>query len=110
MPEIRARQPPQPAALLERLALLPAAVSLLDRLSDVDGVYLVGGAVRDLLLGSAPEDLDLAVDRELEPVARRLGTVRRVHDRFYTCTVTRDGFRYDLARARRERYDRPGAL
>jgi tRNA nucleotidyltransferase (CCA-adding enzyme) len=33
-----------------------------------------------------------------------------VHDRFGTSTVQLDGFTYDLARARRERYDHPGAL
>src|SRR5205807_1288735 len=66
--------------------------------------------VRDLMLGTPPLDLDLVVDGELEPVAALLGTPQRVHDRFETCTVVLKGFRYDLARARRESYERPGAL
>jgi tRNA nucleotidyltransferase (CCA-adding enzyme) len=33
-----------------------------------------------------------------------------VHERFGTATVASDGFAFDLAGARRERYDRPGAL
>jgi tRNA nucleotidyltransferase (CCA-adding enzyme) len=73
-------------------------------------VYLVGGAVRDLLRGAPPLDLDLVVDGDLAPVTARLGTPSRSHDRFETATVVVDGFGYDLARARRERYDRPGAL
>ena len=68
------------------------------------------GAVRDLLLDTDPLDLDLVVDGELEPVAELLGTPARVHDRFETRTVKVDGFTYDLARARRERYSHPGAL
>ena len=96
--------------LLDRFAKLPAAGPLLDRLGTSDGVYLVGGAVRDLLLGTEPLDLDLVVDGELEPVTARLGTPARSHDRFETATVVLDGFSYDLARARRERYARPGAL
>lgn len=99
-----------PDELLDRFTALPAAGPLLDRLRDVDGVYLVGGAVRDLLLDAAPLDLDLVVDGELEPVIARLGTPARSHDRFDTCTVELDGFSYDVARARRERYPRPGAL
>jgi tRNA nucleotidyltransferase (CCA-adding enzyme) len=96
--------------LLDRLSLLPAAGPLLDRLRDADGVYLVGGAVRDLLLGVPPLDLDLVIDGELEHVTARIGAPVRSHDRFDTCTVVLDGFSYDLARARRERYPRPGAL
>jgi tRNA nucleotidyltransferase (CCA-adding enzyme) len=34
----------------------------------------------------------------------------RVHDRFGTSTVRLNGFTYDIARARRERYAHPGAL
>lgn len=107
----RARHdPPVPAELLERLAQLPAARPLLERLVDSDGVYLVGGGVRDLLLGGAPLDLDLVVAGDPAPVAARLGPPVRAHDRFDTCTVLLDGFRYDLARARQETYGRPGAL
>ena len=101
---------PTPNALLTRFSALAAARPLLARLGGADGVYLVGGAVRDLLLGSEPLDLDLVVDGELEPVAALLGTPERVHDRFETRTVSLEGFSYDLARSRRESYAHPGAL
>src|ERR1700760_1387307 len=97
-------------ALLRRFSALPAARPLLERLGETEAVYLVGGAVRDLLMGADPLDLDLVVDGELEPVSALLGTPARVHDRFETRTVAIDGFTYDLARARRERYAHPGAL
>jgi tRNA nucleotidyltransferase (CCA-adding enzyme) len=96
--------------LLRRFSDLTAAQPLLGRLGDAEGVYLVGGAVRDLLRDTAPLDLDLVIDGELEPVAALLGTPAKVHDRFETRTVALDGFTYDLARARRETYERPGAL
>jgi tRNA nucleotidyltransferase (CCA-adding enzyme) len=89
---------------------LPASAPLLERLGDKPPVYLVGGAVRDLLLGRQPAELDLVVDGDPGVVADRLGGARRVHDRFNTSSVDLDGFRYDLARARSETYSRPGAL
>ncbi len=113
--QIGAREnPPVPGPdtekMLERLAALPAAALLLERLGDLPGVYLVGGAVRDLLLGASPLDLDLVVDGDLASVTVRLGTPTRAHDRFDTGTLELDGFTYDVARARRETYAHPGAL
>jgi tRNA nucleotidyltransferase (CCA-adding enzyme) len=101
---------PIPNVLLKRFSELPAARPLLARLAEADGVYLVGGAVRDLLQGAEPLDLDLVIDGELESVAALLGTPDKVHDRFETRTISLDGFTYDLARARRETYAHPGAL
>jgi len=96
--------------LLEGLEALPAARPLLERLPDGQHLWVVGGAVRDLLLGGEPVDLDLVVEGDPEPIVRRLGAPARVHDRFATATVSLDGVSYDFARARRESYARPGAL
>jgi tRNA nucleotidyltransferase (CCA-adding enzyme) len=95
--------------MLERLRALPAAQPLLRRAVPA-GVHVVGGAVRDLLLGGHPVDLDLVVEGDAAAFARSLGGAVRIHDRFGTSTVTLDGFTYDIARARRETYARPGAL
>jgi len=98
-------------ALLAELFAAPGAAHVLAPLRGVDGVYLVGGAVRDLLLGrETPVDFDLVADRDVGEIVARLGPTTRVHDRFGTATVTVGGHRLDLARARRERYPRPGAL
>ncbi len=101
---------PKPGELPERVGALPAAGPLLARTDGGAGVYLVGGAVRDLLLGATPLDLDLVVEGDVAAFAASLGGDVKVHDRFGTLTVTLDGFTYDIARARRETYARPGAL
>jgi tRNA nucleotidyltransferase (CCA-adding enzyme) len=102
-----AREPPE---LLARLSALPSAAPLMRRLEGEPGVFLVGGAVRDMLLGGSPYDLDLVVDGDTRRVLSRLGGEAVIHDRFGTSTVKIDGFSYDVARARREIYPRPGAL
>jgi tRNA nucleotidyltransferase (CCA-adding enzyme) len=95
--------------LLARLRALPAAGPLL-ALEPAAPVHLVGGATRDLIDRRQPRELDLAIEGDALEVARALGGRLTVHDRFGTCTVLLDGWRYDLARTRRERYPRPGAL
>ena len=76
--------------------------------------FLVGGVVRDLLLGADGLDLDVVVEGDARETTRGLadalgGTVK-THDRFLTATVAVGGVRADFATARRERYARPGAL
>jgi tRNA nucleotidyltransferase (CCA-adding enzyme) len=93
--------------LVERLRELPGAGELFDALADVPGVWAVGGAVRDTLLGRDPRDLDLVVEGDAAAVARRLGDAPRLHERFGTATANGA---VNLAAARRERYERPGAL
>ncbi len=95
-------------ALLDALGRQPGGEELLAAAHD--GVHLVGGAVRDLLRGEAPRELDIVVEGELEPLLQALDGEAHVHDRFGTATVAVDGARVDVAQARRERYSRPGAL
>jgi tRNA nucleotidyltransferase (CCA-adding enzyme) len=101
---------PGAAALIERVRALPAGGPLLDHLGKRTDVHLVGGAVRDLLLGGAPTDLDLVVEGDTSELARRMGGRLVSYERFGTSTVSIDGFSYDIARARRETYSTPGAL
>src|SRR5215218_5404719 len=73
-------------------------------------VYLVGGAVRDLLLGRGRADLDLVVVGDAAELAARLGAEPVAHERFGTAKVELEGHEVDVATARTERYARPGAL
>ena len=101
-----------PSRLPARLQTLPGAEPL-QRAIDAgrEEVYLVGGAVRDLWLDGVPVDFDLAVVGDVAPLAARLGSRVRSHERFGTATVEGpDHTRYDLASTRGEVYTRPGAL
>lgn len=73
-------------------------------------VYLVGGAVRDLLLGRGRADIDLVVEGDAAALARGLGVDAVAHERFATAKVRLDGHELDIAAARAETYPRPGAL
>jgi tRNA nucleotidyltransferase/poly(A) polymerase len=77
--------------------------------------YLVGGPVRDILLGRQSIDIDLTVEQDASTLARALakrldGRVRSF-PQFLTYKVTANEFpEIDLATARKERYRKPGAL
>jgi tRNA nucleotidyltransferase (CCA-adding enzyme) len=73
-------------------------------------VYLVGGAVRDLLLGRPGTDVDLVVVGEAAALAERLGGAEVEHERFGTVKAEVEGHEVDIASARTETYPQPGAL
>jgi tRNA nucleotidyltransferase (CCA-adding enzyme) len=73
-------------------------------------VFLVGGAVRDLLLGRRRADVDLVVIGDAAELAAELGAEGVEHERFATAKAHLDGHEVDIASAREETYARPGAL
>jgi tRNA nucleotidyltransferase (CCA-adding enzyme) len=73
-------------------------------------VYLVGGAVRDLLLGRPGADVDLMVEGDATALAGRLGGANSEHERFGTVKVDVEGHEIDIVGARTETYPEPGAL
>ena len=101
-----------PAPLGGRLGAIRAAAREL-RIE----TWWVGGGVRDLLRGEPTADFDLVVEgarraeRLAAGLAEALGGRLRRHDRFLTATVELDdGAAVDVAAARSERYEAPGAL
>lgn len=93
--------------------VLAGAYPELPALRDAAGsepVYLVGGAVRDLLLGRPRTDIDIVVVGDAAVLASRLGGQPVTHERFSTAKVMLDGHEVDIAAARAESYARPGAL
>ena len=90
-----------------------AAIPDLERLREAAAgapIYLVGGAVRDLLLGRERTDVDLVVEGDAAELARRLGGEVIEHERFATAKAELGELRIDLASARAETYPQPGAL
>jgi len=90
-------------------------------------VFLVGGFVRDLMLGVKNYDLDLVVEGDAiafgEKLKTRLGGTLVRHEKFGTATLVKNWpawlgpplhpdnkFKIDIATARREKYARPAAL
>jgi tRNA nucleotidyltransferase (CCA-adding enzyme) len=116
----------QPAVEAEIEASLAAELAGLEGLQDAfeaisavsepyDGVYLVGGTVRDILLGEPNFDVDVAVEGDAIELARSLADALdgrvRAHRKFGTAVVLyREDERVDVVTARTEFYDAPAAL
>jgi tRNA nucleotidyltransferase (CCA-adding enzyme) len=100
--------------LRERVRRLPGMDRLLPALDGLPPAYLVGGAVRDLLRGETPVDLDIAVEGDGRSVARavadRLGGEEREYERFGTADVVLPDHTFHFATTREEVYDAPGEL
>ncbi len=79
-----------------------------------DKVYLVGGVVRDMLLGYPSFDIDLVVEGDAMELAQQMAETSqaklRAHHRFGTARLKYENLTLDLATARKERYTEPGAL
>jgi tRNA nucleotidyltransferase (CCA-adding enzyme) len=108
-------------SVLEGLAGRPGGGELLELARDREGIALVGGAVRDLLLGRTPRELDVVVPSgssaqlASELASRLPGNDARMpgvelHERFGTAVVEWISGRIDIAERRAESYALPGAL
>ncbi len=115
--------PPSGLELLARLKAMPGAPELLELAGESSGIHLVGGAVRDLLLGRTPRELDVLVEEQGGSFGDRTAQLARSlaaqlhasaqpneHERFGTAIVRWEGGRIDIATARRERYPLAGEL
>ncbi|MBI5639077.1 MAG: CBS domain-containing protein [Nitrospirae bacterium] len=76
--------------------------------------YLVGGSVRDLLLGQENLDIDIVIEGDgivfAGELGKRLGRPMRFHQRFGTAHISLDSLGLDIATARTEYYESPAAL
>ncbi|MHB2020541.1 MAG: CBS domain-containing protein [Candidatus Xenobia bacterium] len=118
-----ARERPSPESeVLSRVRDLPRYLQdVLEMAGDVGDdmgmpSFVVGGFVRDILLGVDTMDVDLVVEgdgiRFAETLAERLGGRVRPHEKFGTAVVVtgRPPHKLDVATARIEFYTRPAAL
>ena len=74
---------PRPDHIVSRKDIPPHALKVLYRLNKAGyQSYLVGGGVRDLLLGSEPKDFDVATDARPEQVRKVFSNCRLIGRRF----------------------------
>ena len=94
-------------------------ITVLDKIIDITSekkikCYLVGGAVRDIILGKTPKDLDFVVDKKAEnissEIALELNGEVLSNSEFGTSKLSIKKSIYDIANARSETYAHPGAL
>lgn len=74
---------PRQAHTISRRDISPNALRVLYRLRDAGfSAYLVGGAVRDLLVGQHPKDFDVATDATPEQIKQQFRNCRLIGRRF----------------------------
>jgi putative nucleotidyltransferase with HDIG domain len=96
---------PPPAVDLEsiRRAAPRGALAIIRRIRDAGGqAYLVGGCLRDLILGRAAKDWDIATDLEPERVRPLFRRVHEVGARFGTLLVPVGGEIFEVTTFRSE--------
>jgi tRNA nucleotidyltransferase (CCA-adding enzyme) len=98
-----------PSRLPDQLGANPAYAAVREAAAGMSA-YVVGGGVRDGLLGRPHLDLDVVVEGEIEPLVAALGGDAVEHERFGTAVVEVGDAEVDVARARAESYPQPGAL
>lgn len=98
-----------PAELVSFLQLAGEVASRLEK-----KVYLVGGVVRDLLLERSNLDLDLVAEGDAIKLAEELARLKKgkviAYSRFNTAKIRWGKWSVDIATARTESYEKPGAL
>lgn len=107
----RALSAAQRAAVAELIRLAPVADELGGRFADAGHeLHLVGGSVRDALLGRLGDDLDFATDarpeQTLEIVAGWAEAVWETGREFGTIGASRRGLRLEITTFRADIYDR----
>ncbi len=98
-----------PARLPQAIDALPG-IDAVRRLAERVPAYLVGGAVRDLLLGAEGADLDVAIEGDAKALADLPGYRPERDEYFMTGRLQAGDHEIDIAQTRAETYPRPGAL
>lgn len=98
-----------PGRLGERVDSLPA-IDQLRQIAERVPAYLVGGVVRDLLLGGAVTDLDVAIEGDADALVDLPGFSLEREGLFLTGRLERGEVKIDIAQTRAESYPAPGAL
>lgn len=77
--------------------------SIVEKLKD-NGyeVYIVGGYVRDYLLGIDSHDMDICTNAKLDEIKKIFRDSGKAYDKYFTYHLEMDGYSYDITSYRRE--------
>lgn len=88
---------------MTRLALLEIMMIVRNKSANS---YLVGGCVRDMLLGKEPKDFDIVTDASIEELSHDLiasgWEIKGVGDHFLVNVVSKNGYMFEIANFRKE--------
>jgi tRNA nucleotidyltransferase (CCA-adding enzyme) len=98
-----------PARLPGAIDALPG-IDAVRRIAERVPAYLVGGAVRDLLMGADGADLDVAIEGDAAALSDIPGYQPERDELFLTGRLEVGDRKIDIAQTRAETYPRPGAL
>ena len=77
-------------------------------------VFVVGGFVRDLILGCTSSDIDISVEGDgvefAEKFYKSFGDKLKIHKKFQTASVKVENYKIDIVTSRSEHYEHFGAL
>jgi len=87
---------------------LQSAVKILEKISDKGyRAYIVGGAVRDIVMGKKPKDIDIATNMPMEELAKlwKIYDIGKSKD-FGIVVVKEGGYSFEIAQFRQDSYQK----
>lgn len=83
---------------------LQAAIGLITEIEELGGeALIVGGAVRDLLMGKQPHDIDIATNLPMDKIKENF-KVYPVGVKFGVLLVDYNGYKFEVAQYRKDIY------
>jgi tRNA nucleotidyltransferase/poly(A) polymerase len=94
---------------LKSIPMLKHAVDILRNIEKRGyKAYIVGGCVRDIILGKKPKDIDIATNLDIKELEKMFKSkdIGKSKD-FGIITVSYGGYNYEIAQFRQDSYVRP---
>jgi tRNA nucleotidyltransferase/poly(A) polymerase len=93
---------------LSRVPILRLGVEILSTLEKYGRAYIVGGCVRDIILGKTPDDIDIATNAPIDTIEKLFPS----HDigknkEFGIVVITYKGHNFEIAQFRTDSYVKP---
>jgi len=95
---------------LAEVPMLKTAVEVLNKINKAGfHAYIVGGCVRDIILGHNPHDVDIATNMPMETILKHFPSVHDIGKSkdFGIVVVVYGGHQFEVAQFRTDNYMRP---